>query len=42
MLNIGMKVVVPACDPVNNLTSKTLSLILITIHPDPLQTPSAA
>ena len=27
MLNLGIKVVVPACDPVNNLTSKTLLLL---------------
>ena len=40
MLNLGIKVVVPACDPVNSLTSKTLLLILVTIPLDLLQTPS--
>ena len=40
MLSLGMQVVLPACDPVNNLTSKTLLLILVTIPLDPLQTPS--
>ena len=40
MLNLGINIVVPACDPVNNLTSKTLLLILVTIPLDPLQTPS--
>ena len=40
MLNLGINVVAPACDPVNNLTSRTLFLILVTIPLDPLQTPS--
>jgi hypothetical protein len=40
MLNLGINVVVPACDPVNSLTSKTLLLILVTIPRNPLQTPS--
>jgi hypothetical protein len=38
MLNLGIKVVFPACELVNNLTSRTLLLILVTIPLDPLQT----